>query len=360
LSFVLVPMLQGGDCDSVYLVAMQNANVTSRYDLKKKSYAYFLSEQFLNDFTHSKFDVGIGYGGFKLDLGATEDQVRAWQQKIKTIKYDDIDESISLHSPDPHTATLLKFYNDCRAGIPVSVNHTFTPGDKQGSVSVKTTPLTLKTGVRSIHGSGVTVKENGPLKKNAEIDNAGITADFDVQPAAKVAWIGVQTDAGYAYDAFALVTPTPTATPANSAIRTKKVVVPAKRQSWTRSGIWLSDQEEARVTVTPTQNTWTLSKNNPPSSYQGLNSRAAQTYLVPGLQSGCLAVAYGDGSKTGFGPPGSNDVLKIASPGEIRFACNDNLARLPGIGRPNRYADNEGEIEAVIEVFPKAAQEKAP
>jgi hypothetical protein len=148
----------------------------------------------------------------------------------------------------------------------------------------------------------------------------------------------------------------PTETPAKP-IRTKKVDVPARLVGWTRSGIWLSDQEEARITVNPARNTWTLSKNKPPSSYQGTGSRGDQNYFVRGLQKGCLAVACGDGSKTGFGP--GIDVLRITVPGEIRFACNDNRLPMYFLSKDTKYSDNKGEIGAVIEVFPKAAQEKA-
>jgi hypothetical protein len=275
---------------------------------------------------------------------------------LETAKSGDVDTFWTLYYVDrEYNLGLLKLYNECIEGTnAVSTEFSYTPGTRDGAITVKTRASGVQTHIRSVHTSGLTLKKDGPLQKDAIVDSGGVTAEFDVDPAAEIAWILVQTEAGGA-KAFLetkrkTVMPSPTASmPPSGPIRSKRVKVPATTAAWLESGVSLSEGEQARITVDPKHSEWTVNGKKP-TSFRGLGFLSDDTYAVGRRAAGALVIRDGDVKTYGFDQ--GVDELWIRTPGRIAFVCNDIRAHS---AYPNRtisgYDDNSGEVVAVIDVF---------
>ena len=179
-----------------------------------------------------------------------------------------------------------------------------------------------------------------------------------------MAWVLVQTENGFT-QAFLDVThhevADKTTMPSNAdqnPIKSKQVSVAAKSSKWKDSGIALAENQVAKITVLPNHDSWSINgKTN--ISYQGSGSGVDTRTLVPRLHKGCLAVKDGDRNVYGF--ERGVEQLWIRSPGRIAFACNDvGIIKVPFMGPPKSgYADNKGEVEVLIEVFPRESSNES-
>ena len=322
------------DCDSVYKYALAVAHVKDEQELYTKSRNYLKNEQTNQTNSESKFDLAVKNVG--LHLGKENSKISGQQEEMEKNK--ELYWARNLYYVDSTFQTkALELYNSCLESKDwIDVRFQCLPGDKEGTVRIKTLPTNLTAMITSLHKSHNLTFTDDALKKGKKIENAEIGSDFKLTPV-ESAWVLVETSSGPGVGALWIPPPPQPST----TIRTVQTTVPANREGWTDSTT-LNEFERATVTVDPQHSQWVV-HNHQSASYQGLDSRANGKYFARGLVIGSLVVKCGKNTVTGFGPGIS--VLNFDGPGTISFACND-VVRPP----PN-YPHNQGSVEAVVQVF---------
>jgi hypothetical protein len=138
--------------------------------------------------------------------------------------------------------------------------------------------------------------------------------------------------------------------------------VHAARQAWQYSGVDLPQGSEARISAT---GGWEINPTWEKKVGAGGNSeyKAADNYVKPGANEGCLLVKVGDTVRA-FAKDG--EVIRVTTPGKIYFCAND-LPTDDGFTKAKEYAnavpipaakdaggdgflDNSGTLKVRIEV----------